>query len=117
MNVIQVLKGQEPQLNVNITESSLQEETFEPMGSRGNPIVSLLAMYKECMEMGAVYNLTSYSEGRRKHHTAVVSNLWSSGRIWPSQPSYAARHMIWEISHARRGKKCSAAEKNVDINK
>jgi hypothetical protein len=30
-----------------------------------------------------------------------IGNLRPAGRMWPSQPSYAARHMIWDEAKAR----------------
>jgi hypothetical protein len=34
------------------------------------------------------------------YNRAGVNNLRPAGCIWPSQPFYAARHMIWELVNA-----------------
>jgi alpha-mannosidase len=44
-----------------------------------------------------------------------VSNLWRAGRMWSSQPFYAACHMIWELANARRTKNFLLL-RNIDIN-
>jgi hypothetical protein len=43
----------------------------------------------------------------------AVGSLRPAGRMWPSQPFYAACHMIWELASARRANIFFTAEKIV----
>jgi hypothetical protein len=44
-----------------------------------------------------------------------VCNLRPTDRMWPSTTFYAAHHMIWELVNARKAKKLSVIEENIDL--